>query len=331
MTQDGRETSALQALADKIKAVLTRGLAQDQATLDMVLVALGETEARTALDLLAADPEASEHAALLALLLSPDTALRRELEPALCQAELDAAGAEALADLVAEMLPTGQGRGQGSVPILLPDGSRAELAATPDGLRAFVRRLRPEATAPAELRGIIARNIHARDIHARNNHARPCTPELGADLGVVLRHCRLAWTPGQVFFLGTLLERAEPSADDLPGLLAWAAGYLEDVGPEQELRRGLAARRHALQSQLRQAEFMEEALARGSYETLMSQGLRFAHVHGPDVRTQLAFLERAAKLALGLAGEALDGVSVRDLGQAEDAEELLRLLPGFED
>ena len=328
MAKGGNMTPALRALADTLQGVLARGLAQDQATLDTVLAALGEADARAALARLAADPEASEHAALLALLLSPDAALLRELEPALCRAELDAASAQALADMLAESFATEQGRAVHRVPALLPDGSLAELAATPDGLRAFVRRLRPEATAPADLRDSIARR---------------CTPmlgaELGAKLGVILRHCRLAWTPTRVFFLGTLLERADPKTDDLPGLLAWAAGFLEDVGAEPELRpslrpdmrRNLAARRHALLAQLRQAEFMEEALARGNYETLMSQGLRFAHVHGPDVRAQLAFLERTAKLALGLAGEALDEVSVRDLGQAENAEELLRLLGPGED
>ncbi|MDO9631676.1 MAG: hypothetical protein Q7I92_07250 [Humidesulfovibrio sp.] len=326
--------AALRALADAIAATLARGLPQDQGTLDTVLAALGDPDEpgkmdiRTALALLAADPEASEHAPLLALLLSPDPSVLRGLEPALALADLRADEALALAERVVERLAGDQERAPVLLSALLPDGSRAELYASADGVRAFVRRLRPEATAPEELRGIIARRF---------------TPELGAELSVILRHCRLGWTPGHVFFLGTLLERAEPRADDLPGLLAWAAGFLEDVDAEPgsssgsapgrppDLRGKLAARRQALQSQLRQAEFMEEAMARGNYETLMSQGLRFAHVHGPDVRDQLAFLERAARLALGLAGEALDGVSVRDLGRAEDAEELLRLLPGLDD
>lgn len=310
LADDGRTRE----LADEIRAVLSAGLAQDQATLETLCMALGETDSRAALALLAAEPEASEHAALLALLLSPGPALVRELEPALCRADLDAAGTESLAELVSELAA-----GPGRAFALLPDGSRVELAASEPGLRAFVRRLRPEATAPAELRAILARR---------------CPPALASELGALLRHCRLAWTPERVFFLSTLLERAETDADDLPGLMAWAAGFLEDLGAEPgrkpDLRRELAARRQALLTQLRQAEFMEEALARGNYETLISQGLRFAHVHGPEVRAKLAFLERAARLALGLAGEALDGVSVRDLGQAEDAEGLLRLLPGLE-
>jgi len=200
--------------------------------------------------------------------------------------------------------------------VLLPGGAQAELPASAEGLRGFVRRLSPETTAPAELRSILARR---------------CPADLSVELAVLLRRCRLAWTPERVFFLATLLERAKVGQDDLPGLLAWATDFLDVSGQPLEPRRALARRRQALLTQLRQAEFMEEALAHGSYETLMSQGVRFGHVHGPEVRTELAFLERAAWLALGLPGEALDGISVRDLGQARDGEELLRLLPGLED
>lgn len=340
MTTDKDRQRTLQTLAGEISALLARGLPQDQATLDTVLAALGETDPRAALALLAADPEASEHAPLLALLLSPAASLLRALEPALQRADLDAGEARELAKLVAQQMT--DDNAQGRVPTLLPDGSRAELTATAEGLRAFVRRLRPEATAPAELRSILARNIHARRFPPE------LVQELAQELAVLLRHCRLAWTPGRVFFLATLLERANSRADsraetapegmesdDLPGLLAWAAGFLEDLGPGPEPRpnfqRALAERRQALLAQLRQAEFMEEAFARGNFETLLSQGMRFAHVHGPDVRAELAHLERAGRLALGLAPEALDGVSRLDLGQAEDAQELLRLLPGLED
>jgi hypothetical protein len=317
MAQAKDRPKALRALAEEIAALLGRGLPQDQASLDTVLVVLGETDLARALARLAADPEASEHAPLAALMLSPDPAVLRELEPALALADCGAGEAQALADMVARHLADARGR----VSALLPDGARAELSASADGLRAFVRRLRPEATAPAELRAILARR---------------CGAESALELAVLLRHCRLTWTPERVFFIGTLLERADPGAgdsagDDLPGLIAWATRFLDASGRQLALRSALAGRRQALLSQLRQAEFMEEALARGSYETLMSQGLRFAHVHGPEVRAELAFLERAGRLALGLPGESLDEVCVRDLGRAEDAWALLRLLPGLED
>lgn len=329
MVTGGDRQETLGKLAQEIRLVLVGGLPQDQATLDTVLVALGETDIRAALARLAADPEDSEHAPLVALLLSPGPAAMRRLEFALTGADVGVGEALELAELVAQGF-NGHGRGKdtgsGRVLVLLPDGSGAEVAAPADGLRAFVRRLRPEATAPAELRAILARR---------------CGAGLAVELAVLLRHCRLAWTPERVFFVGALLERApvplEGAAvevsgrDGLPDLLAWATGFLEDIGLQPEFRRALAARRQALLAQLRQAEFMEEAFARGNYETLLSQGLRFAHVHGPDVRAELVHLERAGHLVLGLPGEALDGVGVRDLGCAEDAQALLRLLPGLED
>jgi hypothetical protein len=313
--------AALQALADEISAVLAQGLPQEQPSLSAVLAALGETDAAAALARLAEDPDAAEHAPLAALLLSPGPTVLRGLEPALARADLDAGQALELADSVAQGFITAQC----PVYALLPDGSRVVLGATPDGLRAFVRRLRPEATAPMELRALLARRCGS-----------GMNENLAVELAVRLRHCRLSWTPERVAFLGTLLERAlapvdGAARDDLPGLLAWATDFLDISGQPLDLRRSLAGRRQALLAQLRQAEFLEEALLRGSYETLLSQGVRFAHVHGPDVRAELAHLERAGLLALGLAGESLDGVSVRDLGQAGDARELLRLLPGLED
>jgi len=318
MAKGNNGQQALLALAEELCVLLADGLPQDQASLDAVLAALGETDARAAFGLLAADPDSAEHAPLVALLLSPGPDALCALEPALQRADLDAAGALALAEEVVRRL------GDGRVRALLPDGSRAEIPAGPDGLRAFVRRLRPEATAPAELLGILARRGGA-------GLAAGLAVDLAVDLAVGLRHCRLDWTPERVFFLGALLERADMAQDDLAGLAAWATGFLDACGLPFAPRQALARRRQALLAQLRQAEALEEALARGSYEILMSQGLRLAHVHGPDARAELALLERAGQLVLGLPGQALDGLSRRDLGRAEDARELLRLLPGLED
>jgi hypothetical protein len=319
MAKGGSRQAMLQQLAEEIRATLIHGLPQDRASLDAVCTALDESDIAAALARLAADPDSSEYAPLAALLLSPGPTVLRALEPALVLADLDAAEAEALAALVAQHVLQ-QGRVLALVPALLPDGSRTELAASSDDLRAFVRRLLPAATAPAELRAVLARRFAA---------------NVALELAVLLRHCRLTWTPERVFFLGTLLERVNPdreglAQDDLPGLLAWAVGFLDIAGLPLNARHALAGRRQALLVQLRQAEVMEEAFARGNYETLMSQGFRFAHVHGPDVRAELAHLERAGLLVLGLRGEALGGVSVRDLGQAEEVDELLRLLPGLD-
>lgn len=301
-------TSAAAAVA----RLLTAGLALDAGTLAVLASALGEADPARLLALLAAEPDSSEHAPLAALLFSPDARAMRALEPDLARAGLDAAGAEALADAVA-------GRLAGVLlPVLSPGGGSGRYPATAGDLRAYVRRLRPEATPPAELRAVLAQRVDS---------------GLAVDLAVLLRHSRLAWTPERVFFLATLLERADPAADDLPGLVAWAAAFLDIAGlPASGLfdpRAALAHRRGALEAQLRQAAAAERALEQGSFETRLSQGLRLGHVHGPELRRELALLDRACRLVLGVPGAALTpgGVSVRDLGEAGDLDELLRLLP----
>ena len=372
--ESGPVSAPVRMVLERLETLLDAGLPQDQASLDAVLAALGEADAYAALARLAVDPEDAEHAPLVALLLSPGPQVKRLLEPVLAAADLDKTQAEELAERLAARRTKGRAKGQtggaGQALALLPDGALVQLAAPAEGLRCFVRRLRPQATAPAELRAVIARR---------------CGTELGLALCVLLRHSRLDWTPEQLLFVLTLLDRARladsrqadwrltgggpegdhgPEPDDLAGLLAWAVGFLDTCGqaaglradgllpdglriaphtaPQTfNLRSALAARRQALLAQLRQAEHMEEAMARGNYETLLAQGVRFAHVHGPDARAELAFLERAGLLALGLpveelgaelgaASAAQDGVHVRDLGQADDVQALLRLLPGAE-
>jgi hypothetical protein len=291
-----------------IAAHLAQGLPLDTGSLASILEALGEADPARAFARLAADPEASEHAPLLALALSPGQASRRALEPALALAGLDADGARELAKRVARRVTDG-------VTLLLPDGSRLaprlpapELAARAQD---FVRRLRPEATPPPELRRILAERFAG------------ARAELGLDLAVALRHCRLEWSPGRVFFVAALLERSQKQ-DDLAALVAWAAWFLALSGPDFEPRQALRRRRQALVSQLRQAEAQEEAQEGASFEVRMSQGQRSGHVHGPDLRAELALLDRACLLVLGVPGEALDA-NIRDLGQAVDAQELLRL------
>jgi len=284
-----------------IAAHLAQGLPLDADSLAAILEALGETDPARAFARLAADPETSEHAPLLALAFSPG------------QGRLQ--GARELARRVANQVAR---RGAGGAPVALlpPDGSRLapglpapELAAR---VEAFVRRLRPEATPPLELRRILAERFTG-DRAAR-----------GLDLAVALRNCRLEWSPGRVFFMAALLERAREQ-DDIAALAAWAVWFLALSGPDFDPRQALRERRQALVGQLRQAEAQEEALEGASFEVRMSQGQRSGYVHGPDLRAELALLDRACALVLGVSGETL-GAHVRDLGEAADPQELLRLL-----
>jgi hypothetical protein len=301
-------TKAALAIAARLRA----GLSLDADGLDTLARCLGVSDAAQALGMLAADPESCEAAPFVALLFSPGRESMRTLEPALAAAGLDAAGAQALEAELVDALAAER------LPVLMPGGGRIEFPASADDVAGYVRRLRPAATPPAELRAILARRLE---------------PDMAAELGVILRHSRLEWTPERVFFMAALLDRADVERDDLPGLIAWAADFLDTAGLPLDPREALRLRRQALVAQLRQAEMAERALSGGNFETRMAQGLRLGHVHGPDVRRELALLDRACMLALGLPGAALEAglVSRRDLGQADGVDELLKLMPGLED
>ena len=302
-------------LAARIAAELCAGLALGPEIVQAVREAAGEpqADARRAVECALAGRECCELGHLAALLLQPDADLLARLEPALALATVEEA---ALADALAE-LATG---GELTVTLRPPGGEALALAPTPQEARELARRLRPAATAPAELRAALDRRF---------------APPQAARLGALLRHCRLEWEESRVFFLATLLERLDPptadGADDAAGLLAWAAHFLSLMEPGAGPREALSRRRRALDAQLRQAQYAEEALLRGSFEVRMAQGQRLGHVHGPDVEAELALLDRASLLVLGVPGAALTAAAapfaVRDLGRAESVADLLRLMP----
>lgn len=348
---EGIRREAVHRVAEAVASALCAGLGLDAHTLKTLrettgAEATGSDEATgvmEAIGLTLHGRDTSELAPLAALLFSPDADLRLRLEPELARHNLNAAEAEALAGLLAQRAE------DGALPVTLlpetlpPQGQRLTLAPTPEEAGALARRLRPEATAPAELREILTRRL---------GEASP----LAGRLGVLLRQCRLGWTPERVFFLATLLERAgvgmaevgmpevymADQADDLPALIAWATRFLDICGSPLRPREQLPARRQSLEAQLRQAQFAEQATEAGSYEVRMSQGLRMGHVHGPEVQAELALLDRACALVLGVAGADLARLAaqngpggrdcdmrdhaIRDLGSAGNADELLALL-----
>lgn len=339
---EGIRREAVRMVAQEVSSALRAGLGLDAHTLQALREATGTadtTGATEAIGLALHGRDTSELAPLAALLFSPDADLRQRLEPVLAHHDLNAAEADALAGLLAQSAEDDALPVTLLLPVTLPpQDQRLTLAPTPEEASALARRLRPEATAPAELREIVARRL---------GEASP----LAGRLGVLLRQCRLDWTPERVFFLVTLLERAEvgvtdmgmpegsmsDQVDDLPALIAWAARFLDICGSPLRPREQLAARRQALEAQLRQAQFAEQAAEAGSYEVRMSQGLRMGHVHGPEVQAELAMLDRACTLVLGVAGADLarlaaqggpdmHDLDIRNLGSAENAKELLALL-----
>lgn len=306
--------AAAEKLARCVARELRAGLALEAGVLEAIREATGEAcaDARRAVELALSGRDSCELGHLAALLLQPDAELLARLEPDLADLCVDeAALAEALAALA----------GQGRLPVALfaPEGQALVVEPTPQEARELARRLKPQATPPPELRAVLTRLARS---------ARRCAPAEAARLGALLRHCRLEWDGERVFFLCTLLERLDPATDDPGALLGWAAHFLSIAEPGEEPRQGLARRRRALETQLRQARFAEEALASGSFEVRMAQGQRLGHVHGPDVEAELALLDRACLLVLGVPGAALEApLAVRDLGRAEAVADVLRLMP----
>ncbi|SNR91864.1 hypothetical protein SAMN04488503_1908 [Humidesulfovibrio mexicanus] len=317
---------AVPALEHALAERLAQGLPLDAQSLECILRTLGVDDPARAFALLAADPDSAEHAPLLALAFSPGEETRQELEPALARARLDQATASALADrLAARCLP--DAKTPLPVLLLLPEvlPGKQPLAPLPLGealagcVADFVRRLRPWATAPATLLRALAGRERAQ----------------ADQLGALLRHGRLNWTPCREFLMATLLERAEPE-DELPALAAWMLGFLDLAGEAFEPRQALAERAAVLDGLLRRAEAQDEARERASFEVLAAQGLRQGHLHAPSLRAELALCARAARLTVGGLpkedGADGDGIAGRvqhlDLGGAEDAEALLRLLAG---
>lgn len=300
--------AAAERLAEGVARELRAGLALGAALLECVREAAGEppADARRAVELALEGRESSELGHLAVLLQQPDEDLLSRLEPLLAQAEV---GESALALALMALAE----RGELTMALLPPEGPAIMLAPTAGEARELARRLRPEATAPAEVRDILARRF---------------SPAEAARLGALLRHCRLEWSAGEVFFVCALLERLDPALDDAGALLVWAAHFLSLVEPGEGPRDALTRRRRALDAQLRQAQFAEESLAHGNFEVRMAQGQRMGHVHGPDVEAELALLDRASLLVLGVPGASLEApFAVRDLGQAGSVADMLRLMP----
>lgn len=299
--------AAARALADILADVQAGGLPVEAEVLEQLRQGTGLDDAALALAALAEDPEACEHAPLLALLYSPGAALRLALEPLLPPRSC------APQELAAEVLRLLAGR---TVHGRLPDGARLPLSPRPEDILHLALRLRPDRPPPRELREALARRF--------------ADGTLRWELCALLRHGRVQgadWTPERQFFAGLLLERLRDQ-DDARALFGWALAFLDltrDAG--LPLREALAARHEELERLLRQAEAREEERERMSFELRMSQGMRAGHLHAPDLREELHLLERAAQLVYGLRPGDMAGPERVDLGQALDADELLRLLP----
>lgn len=313
---------AAAALAD----CLERGLPQDGAVFDFMESALELPDGSSGHVALAAvldQEDSSDALTLRGLLLTPDPGLMAALEPALERARCSAAEAEILADHLARTCR--------KTWAILPGGASVPLALDPGDVRAFVRGLAPDRSAPPELTVLLDERF---------------LPEEALALKVLLRHCRLAWSPTRLAFMAALLGRLDaagpPGPDvrlvgnpddrtDAHAVLAWALDFLDTAGLQVSARPALARRYQELCALAGRAEQFEQALARSSYEIMASQGMRSPHLHAGSLRRDLALLDRACRAVLGLPAALLDAPAMEaDLGGYEDAESLMAALTRLE-
>lgn len=294
-------------LCPVLKSVLEAGLPQDEETLRAIAAAHGEASPES-LAVLLAGADGSDAAVARALLLYPSDRVKIALEPDIERAACSPDEARR----TAEVLAGSAGR---SVAVF-PDGSRLDIALTPDDARAFALRLRLERNPARALRDILDKRFD---------------PGLAARLKVILRHAPVAPDDAGVAFLGALLSGTRAEGDTLAALAAFAPRFWEGLAPEESAEQGLARRYRTLVGQLKQAERQRDALDQSSFEIMISQGARLPYLHEDSLRAELVLLNLTAR-ALGLTSAgALSEIIDRDLGASEDAEGLIARLGGLND
>jgi len=296
-------------LAGDIADRLARGLDQDADSAHCLVSTLGPLAPE---DLAArlADPGDSEIAPLRELFFFPGPDLARDLEPALVEANLDAAGETALSRTLADTLPP--------VRIVLPSGEAFVLKMTPAEIEIWVRRLRPSRTAPAAVRQALS---------TRFPHDR------ALELAVACRQTGPDWTtPGREPFFLALLARL-PSADTTPPAdetVRFALRFLAALPAADLPLAALPRHREGLANQLRRAKAQEETLARSNFETRIMTGIRLPYLHAPDIARELALADAALLALTGRTGASREPIR-RDLGTVTDAAGLLAALGGLEE
>lgn len=288
----------LQAM-EAVRALLESGLPQDEAVLRYAASTHADAspEALAALFANRGDPEASS---LAELLLFPGEEAQRRLEPALEAARATPEQAREL-ELALEERVT-------RTWALLPGGQRLELPLEPGEAALFVRRLRPEHTAPPEVLAAVERRF---------------TAEAALEFKIMLRHCRLDWTPQRRAYVCAVLGGLEASARDTADALAWTLRHLAGADPQESFVDGLGAAYAALEANLKRARDFERLLRTSSYEVMMSQGVRAPHLHEEGIRREMELVDMICQAVAGRPAWTLAGLGQMDMGDMDDPEALM--------
>ncbi|GAB6036774.1 hypothetical protein JCM15519_13330 [Fundidesulfovibrio butyratiphilus] len=302
----GCEKSSAQAverLARTLAAVLEQGLPQERGMLDYAAQTHGVTDLDGLAELVR-DRDDACAGPLFCLLLSPGPVTLRQVEPLLAELRLDEAQTREAAERLEHVAR--------SAAFVLPGGRTLWAGLEPGDARTFVAALRPGHNAPDPVERVLG--VSYRDTDA-------------LDLRVALRQAGLDWTPERAAFVAAVLEGLVHAPELAGPTLDWALGFLSTVPPQGDVETALAERRRTLATLLGRAAATDALWARNTFETMASQGARPPHLHAPDLRRELALLDRAAN-ASGLDAGRGAAVLEEDLGDCQDPDALLRLLGG---
>lgn len=297
--------SPAEQVARAVVALLEKGVEQGQEALHYLRATHGGDSPEDVAQALAI-PDDPDSRSLVALLLFPGqeqlAALEPELRAAACTPE-EAALAARMAEAEVE-----------AAFAVLPGGKRIPLPLEPGDVAALLLRLKPDHSPPPQLANTLLERLPAAQ-------ANRCL--------VLLRHCRLDWSPERVLFLTALAAGLPPDDPDMEDVLAWTLAWLSTLPPRLSPADRLGPARAELAGRLRRSVDFHEALAKSSYEVMMAQGGRASLPHPEQVRREIALLDAACLAATGRPGWALMGLSEIDLGTVEDEEALLKALERF--
>lgn len=245
------------------------------------------------------DPDATS---LAELLLFPDKDALNRLELVLEKADCSPKDALTVAEAVGQACP--------GTRAVLPGGEEVPLPLEPGDAARFVERLRLEHTPPRELSGAVGARFLG---------------ESGAPLKVALRHCRLEWTAGRIFFLAALIRNMASTGEELD-VLVWALTYLGGLPEGAPPLDSLGMKYAELTTRLRRALDFQADLAKSSFEVLMAQGVRAPLLHPDAIRRELAMLETVCLAVAGRPAWTLAGMTEVDIGLFEDGEAMIAAL-----
>jgi hypothetical protein len=347
---------SVRAAAAAILQALGDGLEADDSALHFILSTHGDASAAAIREALR-DRDDPDAATLAGLLLFPGGKVLARLEPVLERAACspdDAAEAarivEAEARFARVSLPGGESRkaapgrdhggsviGSGGERVegaTAPDGERLEIALEPGDAVSFVARLRLTANPPRELAAIIDERFPA---------------DTAITLKVLLRHCRLAFTPMRRAFLAGLLaglndgrkldaqassgaigqiRDAQAPAGNVHAVLSWTVSWLSVLPPDAAPLDRLGDKYHELSARLKRALDYHEMLAKSSFEVMLSQGVREPCMHPESILAELALLDAVSLAVTGRPAWTLAGLMEDDLGAMSDPEDVIRALGG---